>query len=147
MEIGVATDEGDLARAVVANEARSIETFLEDALGIQLGVEAGADGIAVTVETDDGTTTTVVGNVGEAIRAEIAEATRHRAVATAYDLEDVDGLGPTYAERLRAAGIDTVSALVVADHASVADAIGSSDALAGKLRDRARRLVGADEAD
>jgi polyhydroxyalkanoate synthase len=147
VEIGVATDEGDLARAVVANDARSIETFLESALGIHLGVEAGADGIAVTVETDDGTTTTVVGNVGEAIRAEIAEATRHRAVATAYDLEDVDGIGPTYAERLRVAGIDTVSALVVADHATVADAIGSSDALARKLRDRARRLVGADEAD
>jgi polyhydroxyalkanoate synthase len=147
VEIGVATEAGDLARAVVEHDARAIERFLEEALEIRLGVEVGPAGIAVTVETDDGVTTTVIETVGEAIRAEIEEAVKDLAVATAYDLEDVEGIGPTYAERLRAAGIETVTALVVADADGVADAIGASDTLARRLRGRARRLVGTVETD
>ena len=145
--IGVATEADELARAVVDNDARAIETFLEDALGIQLGVEVGSAGIAVTVETEDGVTTTVVETVGEAIRAEIEEAVKDLAVATTYDLEDVEGIGPTYAERLRVAGIETVPTLVVTDVEGIADAIDASDTLARKLRDRARRLVGAVDMD
>jgi len=147
VEIAIATEAGELARAVVDNDARAIEAFLEDALGIRLGVEVGPAGIAVTVETDDGAATTVIETVGEAIRAEIEEAVEALAVATAYDLEDVEGIGPTYAERLRAAGIETVSGLVVTDVERIADAIDSSDTLARKFRDRARRLVGAVDAD
>jgi polyhydroxyalkanoate synthase len=147
VEIGVATDDGELARAVVDNDARAIEAFLEDALGIHLGVAVGPTGVAVTVETADGVTSTVVETVGEAIRTEIAEAVSDRAVATAYDLEDVEGIGPTYAARLRAADIGTVTALVVADPATIAEAIRTSDALARTLRDRARRLIGVDDGD
>jgi polyhydroxyalkanoate synthase len=38
------------------------------------------------------------------------------------DLESVNGIGPTYAERLREAGIDGLAALAAADPESVAEA-------------------------
>ncbi|GAB6861755.1 class III poly(R)-hydroxyalkanoic acid synthase subunit PhaC [Haloplanus litoreus] len=145
VELGVADDDGELARAVVRHDARTIEEFLEEALDVDVGVDVGSAGIVVTVETTDDVTTTVVENVGEAIRTEVEEAVDAVAVAAAYDLEDVDGIGPTYAGRLRAAGIETVTALVVADLDEITDATETSETLARKLRDRARTLLGADE--
>jgi polyhydroxyalkanoate synthase len=142
VEIGVADDDGELTRAVVGHDARAIEEFLEAALDIDVGLDVGPAGLAVTVETADGVTTTVVENAGEAIRTEVEEAVDAVAVATAYDLEDVEGIGPTYAARLRGAGIETVPALVVADLDGIADATGTSEPLAEKLRGRARALLG-----
>lgn len=46
------------------------------------------------------------------------------------DVETVDGIGPTYAGRLRSAGIETVSDLAAADTATVADAAQVSEILA-----------------
>jgi polyhydroxyalkanoate synthase len=46
------------------------------------------------------------------------------------DVEDVDGIGPTYAERLRAAGIETTTDLAAADAATVADAAETTEARA-----------------
>jgi polyhydroxyalkanoate synthase len=144
VEIGVADDGSELARAVVGHDARAIEAFLEESLDVDVGVDVGSAGIVVTVETADDITTTVVENVGEAIRTEVEEAVDAAAVATTYDLEDVDGIGPTYAGRLRAAGIETVTALTVADLDDIADATETSETLARKLRGRARALLGTD---
>jgi len=145
VEIGVADDDGELARAVVGHDARAIEEFLEESLDVDVGVDVGSAGIVVTVETADDITTTVVENVGEAIRTEVEEAIDAVAVAATYDLEDVEGIGPTYAGRLRAAGIETVTALTVADLDEIADATETGETLARKLRGRARALLGADQ--
>jgi len=53
------------------------------------------------------------------------------------DVEAVDGIGPTYAERLRAAGIGTVADLVAADAATVAEAAETGEARARDWLDRA----------
>lgn len=129
---------------MIPHDAAAIEAFLEDALGVDIGLEIGPEGIAVTVETDEGTTTTVVENVGEAIRTEVEEAVDDVDVAASYDLEDVEGIGPTYAGRLRAAGIDSISELVVTDAERVADVAEAGETLARGWIERARALVGAD---
>jgi polyhydroxyalkanoate synthase len=144
VEIGVADDDHERARAVIPHDAAAIEAFLEDALGVDIGLEIGPEGIAVTVETDEGTTTTVVENVGEAIRTEVEEAVDDVDVAASYDLEDVEGIGPTYAGRLRAAGIDSISELVVTDAERVADVAEAGETLTAEWIERARALVGAD---
>ena len=46
------------------------------------------------------------------------------------DLEEIDGIGPTYAERLREAGIETVARLAAADPGTVAEAAGVGPARA-----------------
>jgi polyhydroxyalkanoate synthase len=66
-------------------------------------------------------------------------------VATSYDLEDVDGIGPTYADRLRSAGIETASALAVTDPARAAEVAATSEGVVHALIDRARTLVGTDD--
>ena len=51
-------------------------------------------------------------------------------------VETVDGIGPTYAGRLRSAGIETVSDLAAADTATVADAAQVSEILAAQWIDQ-----------
>ena len=145
VEISIAERDHEVARALVHHDVVAIEAFLEDALDVAIGLETGADGIAVTVETAEGVVTTVVENVGEAIRTEVEEAVGDRDVAASYDLEDVDGIGPTYAGRLRAAGVESVSALAVTDARRVATAAKASEQLARQWITRARALVGADD--
>jgi polyhydroxyalkanoate synthase len=146
IEIGVADEDGEIGRAVVTRDATAIETFLEDALGIEVGLDIGPTGIAVEVQTDAGVRTTVVEDVGEAIRTEVEEAVEAVAVAGSFDLEDLEGIGPTYAGRLRTAGIESVSELAVADGTLVAEVTEASEALAAGWIDRARNLVGPNEA-
>ncbi|MFB6159750.1 MAG: helix-hairpin-helix domain-containing protein [Haloferacaceae archaeon] len=62
-------------------------------------------------------------------------------------LEDVDGIGPTYAGRLRDAGVGSVAELAVAEVDHVAEAAEASDDLAGAWVERARRLIGDAAAD
>jgi len=143
VEIRIADADGELARAVVANDARAIERFVEDALDVSIGLEIGESGIAVSVEHDGTVRTTVVPTVGDAIREEVREAVEDVDVAATYDLEDLDGVGPTYADRLRAAGIRSVSALAVADVESVAEAARTSRTMARDWREQARAVVGA----
>nr|WP_276234194.1 class III poly(R)-hydroxyalkanoic acid synthase subunit PhaC [Halosegnis sp. DT85] len=52
--------------------------------------------------------------------------------ADTHSLDDVDGIGPRYAERLREAGIDTLDALVAADAADLAE---RADVPRGRLED------------
>ena len=145
VEIGIADGDGEIARAVVAHDVHAIERFLEETLDVEIGLELGEAGIAVSVETDEGVRTTVVEHVGAAIRSEVEEAIADVNVAADYDLEDVEGIGPTYAERLRRAGITTVTGLAVSDARRVADAARASTALAEAWIERARAMVGAAE--
>jgi polyhydroxyalkanoate synthase len=145
LEIGLGDDSGEIARAVVERDPRAIERFLEDTLGVEIGLEIGPAGIAVTVETDDAVRTTVVEGVGEAIRSEVREAVEEVDAGASYDLDDVEGIGSTYAARIRSAGIASVSALAVADEDRVAEAAEASRELARTWIDRARTLVGTGE--
>jgi polyhydroxyalkanoate synthase len=145
IEIGIGDDEGEIARAVIERDAEAIEAFLEDVLGVEIGLTLGPSEIAVEVETGEGVETTIVRNIGEAIRTEVEEAVRRVDAAASYDLEDVEGIGPAYAGRLRSAGIGTASELAVADETLVAEAAEASERLAGNWIDRARRLIGARE--
>jgi polyhydroxyalkanoate synthase len=55
-------------------------------------------------------------------------------------LQSVDGIGPTYAERLHEAGIDSLGALLDADVETLAEATGASSGRAERWLDRARTL-------
>jgi len=145
VEVVLADDDGEIAREVITRDATAIETFLEHTLGVEIGLDTGPEGIAVEVETDEGVVTTVVKDIGEAIRTEVEEAAEEVAVAGSYDLENVNGIGATYAKRLRVAGIDSVSELAVADDARVAEAAAVTEELAGTWITRARELVGPTE--
>jgi polyhydroxyalkanoate synthase len=145
--VAVADEEGELARAVVRNDARSVREFLEDALGVEIGLEVGPSGIVVSVATDDGVRTTVVETVGAATRTEVEEAIEEADVAASHDLEDVRGIGQTYAGRLRKAGIGSVDALAVSDPEWVAEAAAATDRLARNWVDDARRIVGEDRVE
>lgn len=65
-----------------------------------------------------------------------AEAASERPDSGADDVETVHGIGPTYAERLRRVGIESVSDLVAADTETVADAAQVSERRAGKWLDQ-----------
>ena len=144
LEVVLADDDGVLERGLVARDATAIKTFLEDALGHEIGLNTGPQGIAVEVETGEGVETVVVENVSEATRTEVEEAADEVAVAApySYDLDDVGGIGPVYAERLRSAGIESVSELAVADSTHVATAANTTEELAESWIDRAQKLIG-----
>jgi predicted flap endonuclease-1-like 5' DNA nuclease len=61
---------------------------------------------------------------------------------SARDPQAVDGIGPTYAERLREAGIDSVDALLDADPDEVAAATEASPGRVERWLDAARKLDG-----
>ncbi len=142
IEIGIADESGDIARALVADSPAAIEQFIEDALDVEISVETADTEITVTVDTDGRTEETVLENVGEAIRSEVVDAITGEAIATAYDLTDIDGVGPTYAEKLRNAGIDSLTALATADPTAVAEQIQVSEELVREWTDEAQALEG-----
>jgi polyhydroxyalkanoate synthase len=82
------------------------------------GADAGTEEPAaeVEVEIEDAEDASASDDAGTDVEAAVAEA-----VADG-DLESVNGIGPTYAERLREAGIDGLAALAVADPEAVAEA-------------------------
>jgi len=53
------------------------------------------------------------------------------------DLEEITGIGPAYAERLRDAGVEDVAALAAADAAALADRTGLGEGRVGKWIERA----------
>jgi predicted flap endonuclease-1-like 5' DNA nuclease len=56
----------------------------------------------------------------------------------AVSVEEIKGIGPTYAERLEAAGIETVADLAASDAATVAEAAETSEGRAADWVDRAQ---------
>jgi len=141
VEIRIADDTGLLARGVVQRDARAIRAFVEDALDIEVRIEEGAGGIVVQVRSDDTTGTAVVSGIGAAISEEIAEAAENVDIAVATELEDIEGIGPTYAGRLREAGIGTVVTLAAAEPATVADAADATRKQSRRWIAAARELV------
>lgn len=61
--------------------------------------------------------------------------------AVAAELQDIDGVGPAYAERLREAGIGEVTELAAADPESLAAAVERSEATVADWIDQAKDLV------
>jgi len=59
--------------------------------------------------------------VAEEAAAEVAETDADPAAAEGSDLEEIDGVGPTYAERLRSGGVTSVADLAGADPETVAE--------------------------
>lgn len=57
---------------------------------------------------------------------------------TGADLQDVKGIGPTYAERLREAGVEGVDDLAGGDAAAIAEASGIAESRVQKWIDRAK---------
>jgi HEAT repeat protein len=63
------------------------------------------------------------------------------------DLEDVDGIGPTYADRLREDGFESLNDLVEADVDEIAEAADTSESRAEDWIKQAEEMHGTDEAD
>jgi len=72
--------------------------------------------------TDETTDETAADVTDEATAGE----TTDEAASSDTDIETVDGIGPTYADRLRAAGIETVEDLAETDPEAVAETTGAS---------------------
>jgi polyhydroxyalkanoate synthase len=81
---------------------------------------------------------------GEAAEESVADADKpveeesDPAATEGSEIEEIDGIGPTYAERLRAAGVGTIAQLVDPDAAEIAEAAGVSESRAADWQDQAR---------
>lgn len=90
--------------------------------------------------TDDAGSPTSVEETGEPTEVETSGAVD----PGGRPVDDVPGVGSTYAERLRDAGVETVGALADADPASLADRTGVASGRVDKWVLRAREIVEAD---
>ncbi|PSP51739.1 hypothetical protein BRC60_02015 [Halobacteriales archaeon QH_1_68_42] len=70
--------------------------------------------------------------------AEPGEGTERSPPGEGVDLEEVKGIGPAYADRLRDAGIEDVAALAAADAADLAERSDMGEGRLEKLIDRAK---------
>lgn len=86
-----------------------------------------SDGVDVTVEHDPDTETEAAVKGVETGAGASADA----------DLEEIKGIGPTYADRLREAGVESVADLATAEVAEVAEASDISESRVQKWVDRA----------
>lgn len=89
--------------------------------------ETGADEPEDAEGTDTGDAT-----------AEPGEGTERSPPGEGVDLEEVKGIGPAYADRLRDAGIEDVAALAAADAADLAERSDMGEGRLEKLIDRAK---------
>ncbi|MFW5964666.1 MAG: class III poly(R)-hydroxyalkanoic acid synthase subunit PhaC, partial [Natronomonas sp.] len=98
-----------------------VETAVEEATD-QIGIEE----IDVDIETDEGTIEAEASAIEETVAEEADEDVEADDVDPAgteeSDLEELEGIGPTYAERLREGGIRTIAELAEADAETVAEA-------------------------
>jgi len=134
VEIRIAGESGHIEHGIVQRDVESIRRFVEDALGVEVSIDKEPDGIVVQVQGDETAGRVVVTGIGEAISEEIEEAIEETDIAAAIELEDVEGIGPTYAGRLRQAGIEDVVSLAATEPGTVA-------AAAEATRDQARDWV------
>ncbi|PSP53381.1 hypothetical protein BRC74_04290, partial [Halobacteriales archaeon QH_7_68_42] len=70
--------------------------------------------------------------------AEPGEGAERSPPGEGVDLEEVKGIGPAYADRLRDAGIEDVAALAAADAADLAERSDMGEGRLEKLIDRAK---------
>ena len=126
----------DLAGAPVERDEAPLEALADEEPPVANAAAAGesaaaadAAGAAATGPDDAG---------GE---AEAADGGAVAAPAVDADLQDLEGVGPAYADRLREAGVDDVAALAVADPASLASAVELPEATVRDWVDQAEALV------
>jgi polyhydroxyalkanoate synthase len=129
-----ATDPEHLAEVEAAVEEAASEVDLEIDVDHEAALEEGVTpGDAVAEETEA---------TEEAIEAEAAAEVHAEDVdpagAEGSDLEEVDGIGPTYAERLREGGIATIAELAAADAGTVADLAGVGEGRAADWVEQAQ---------
>ncbi|WP_254536688.1 class III poly(R)-hydroxyalkanoic acid synthase subunit PhaC [Halomarina litorea] len=105
------TDDADVEHDL--EEEVDLDEDVEEELDLD---EADADEAEETVEAGDADAETDVAEEGEG-----------PAAAEGEDLEEIDGIGPTYADRLRAAGIETIADLADSDVGTVAEAADVSE--------------------
>lgn len=75
---------------------------------------------------------------GEDQDEEAEEAATAESIDDSPPVDQVDGIGPTYAERLTAAGIETIADLAASDAATVAEAAETSESRAEDWLEQAR---------
>ena len=141
VEIRIADASGRVEGGIVDRNVGAIRRFVEETLGVEVLLEETPDGIVVQVESDEETGRAVVGGIGAAISDEIAEAIADLDIAAAVELENVGGIGPTYAGRLREAGIEDIAGLAATDPEAVADAAEATRAQARDWVASARELA------
>ncbi|MFB6165228.1 MAG: helix-hairpin-helix domain-containing protein, partial [Haloarculaceae archaeon] len=115
---------------------RVSEPLTEDATEIPIGEDESTDADETDADESAGEGTESGGASADEIVEEIEEAAADAAAderaTQGDDVEAVDGIGPTYADRLRAAGIETIADLADADPEAVAEA---ADVSASRARD------------
>jgi polyhydroxyalkanoate synthase len=126
-----ATDPEHVAEVAEAVEAASSEVDLEINVDPEAALEEGV--------TPDGAVAAEAEAIEETVAAGAAEGDTDADPASAEksDLEEIDGIGPTYAERLREGGIATIADLADADAESVAELTGVGVARAQDWLDQA----------
>lgn len=85
---------------------------------------------AETAEPEDAETAEVAASPGEAAAGADAETVTDEPDSVGVDVQEITGIGPTYADRLTEAGYETVDALAAADVAAVADTAQTSESRA-----------------
>jgi predicted flap endonuclease-1-like 5' DNA nuclease len=141
-------DAGGTDSGSTAASTADVKADIGDGTDTASGADDGA------IETADGTE-----EPGDAAPAEAETETETAAAETETDtaeteptepdgpddspsVEEIKGIGPTYAERLRAAGIDTVADLAGADPDAVAEAAETSETRVSGWIERAQALAG-----
>ena len=98
----------------------------------------------IPVEEDEGTSAEPTGSNAAAADAETAETGQDAEIEAAVPeagLEDISGIGSSYAARLRGAGIDSVTALRDADVAELSESTEISDERIANWQRQARHLL------
>jgi polyhydroxyalkanoate synthase len=96
-----------------AERRREIQAAVDELGAVDVDVVGEDDAGAVEIEIGDGDT-----------ESDVEADTETEVDEVEADVQSIDGIGPTYAERLREAGLETVAALAEADAEAVAEAAG-----------------------
>jgi len=99
--------------------------------------ERNDDEVDIEVESPGESATEAVEAVAEDVEDEAAETESTDAEAEPADVETVSGIGPTYADRLRDAGVETVADLAARDAAELAEITNASPSQAQDWLDQA----------
>jgi len=99
---------------------------------------ADAEVDEATQEVTADTTDETVAESSEEVTADATEETAAEPDEPAASVQEIKGIGPTYTERLEAAGIETVADLAASDAATVAEAAEATEGRAADWIERAK---------
>ena len=134
VEIGIEDGQSERTELVERDEAAIEETVAEhvDSFDVETETEAEAD-------VDVGDESETVEDIDEAdVGTDVAEEGSGPAAAEGREFEQIDGVGATYADRLREAGVETIADLAESDAETVAEATGVSEKRARDWIDQAQ---------